>query len=230
MSGPDAMRCRALVPVKPLAKAKQRLAPLLSDGERIELARAMLNDVLAALAATPGIAEIVLVTDDPEAATLAASFAARTVPDNGAPHLNDAILRGLARFEAGTDGVMIVPADVPFATADEFAAVVAALRHYPVVLSPAVADGGTNALAMRRPDTIAPQFGADSFRRHQIEAAAAGLACGIVHGDGLGRDIDRPEDLVAALGRAPTTATAKLLADLAIPRRCRLLQSSGCTP
>ncbi|MGB3272740.1 MAG: 2-phospho-L-lactate guanylyltransferase [Xanthobacteraceae bacterium] len=228
MSGSDVMRCLALVPVKRLKLAKQRLAPLLSDSERLELASAMLSDVLAALAATPGIAATVLVTDDPLAARLARPFAVRTLPDDDAPHLNEAIRRGLARLDAGTDSVMIVPADIPFATAAEFAAVVAALRHYPVVLSPAVADGGTNALAMRRPDTIAPQFGADSFRRHQTEAAAAGLACGIVQGDGLGRDIDRPEDLVAALGRAPATATARLLADLAIARRCRSPQSSGC--
>jgi 2-phospho-L-lactate guanylyltransferase len=224
------VRCRALVPVKRLALAKQRLAPLLSAEERVRLAGAMLSDVLAALGATPGIADIVLVSDDPLAARLAAPFAALIVPDDDAPGLNDAIRRGLARLDARTDSVMIVPADIPFATADEFAAVVAALRHYPVVLSPAAADGGTNALALRRPDSIAPQFGADSFRRHQMAAAAASLACGIIHGDGLGRDIDRPEDLIAALDGAPATATARLLADLAISRRGRLLHCSGSTP
>ena len=39
-----------LIPVKNLKEAKQRLASVLSQAERTELARAMLQDVTAALA------------------------------------------------------------------------------------------------------------------------------------------------------------------------------------
>ena len=53
----------AAVPVKDLVNAKQRLIPLLGADERRALARAMLEDVLAALAAAlPG--PIFVVTTD----------------------------------------------------------------------------------------------------------------------------------------------------------------------
>ncbi|MBL8307282.1 MAG: hypothetical protein JNM33_11340, partial [Rubrivivax sp.] len=43
----------AVVPVKPFARAKQRLAGELSGAQRAALAACMLRDVLTALAATP---------------------------------------------------------------------------------------------------------------------------------------------------------------------------------
>ena len=43
------------VPVKDLVDAKQRLTALLGPAERAPLARAMLHDVLGALARTPAV-------------------------------------------------------------------------------------------------------------------------------------------------------------------------------
>jgi len=60
----------AAVPVKEFAGAKQRLAPLLTPRQRQELAAAMLEDVLAALADT-ALAGVMVNTVDPLGAELA---------------------------------------------------------------------------------------------------------------------------------------------------------------
>jgi 2-phospho-L-lactate guanylyltransferase len=53
-----------LVPVKALAAAKGRLAPLLSPLERRLLVLAMFEDVVATLQATPGLPTPVVVSPD----------------------------------------------------------------------------------------------------------------------------------------------------------------------
>ncbi len=69
----------AVVPVKRLSLAKQRLAPLLSRNERAELVRTMLHDVLTTLCATPEVSGTIVVTADPDVAKLATLFEARVV-------------------------------------------------------------------------------------------------------------------------------------------------------
>ncbi len=61
----------AVVPVKEFARAKQRLAGLLSAGLRQKLADAMFEDVLESLSAVNDLAGIVVVTVDPEAGAIA---------------------------------------------------------------------------------------------------------------------------------------------------------------
>mgnify|MGYP001183629231 FL=1 len=56
----------AVVPVKAFASAKQRLSGVLTGSQRAELARAMLQDVIATLRATTRISRILVVTNDIE--------------------------------------------------------------------------------------------------------------------------------------------------------------------
>ena len=75
------MKPWAILPVKEMAGAKQRLAPLLSPEERIALMQVMLRDVLAALSAAQGLAGIALVTLDPWAQALAQDHGARIITE-----------------------------------------------------------------------------------------------------------------------------------------------------
>jgi len=209
----------AVVPVKRLGLAKQRLAPVLSRSERAELARTMLHDVLTTLCATPQLAGIIVVSGDPAVAKLAMLFDARVVGDVMESGVNAAVLQGLRTPDPSSAGVLVIPADVPFATAADLQAVIAQLGHFPIVLAPALSDGGTNTLAMRRPDLIAPSFGDDSFARHQALARDAGLGCGIVRSEGLGRDIDYPSDLVPCIESKKFSLTAVLLAEFKLADR-----------
>jgi 2-phospho-L-lactate/phosphoenolpyruvate guanylyltransferase len=208
----------AIVPVKRLGLAKQRLAPVLSRSERAELARTMLHDVLTTLCATPGLAGIIAVSGDPAVAGLATLFNARVVGDVMESGVNPAVQQGLNTLDASS-AALVVPADVPFATAADLQAVITELGRCPMVLVPALSGGGTNTLAMRRPDLIVPSFGADSFARHQALARSAGLGCGIVRSEGLGRDIDCPGDLVPWTGSKKFSLTAALLAEFNLTNR-----------
>ena len=62
----------ALVPFKGGAGAKRRLEAVLSEEERGGLARAMLRDVLVALAGSPGLAGVLLVSRDADVHAFAA--------------------------------------------------------------------------------------------------------------------------------------------------------------
>ena len=208
----------AIVPVKRLGLAKARLAPVLSRSERAELARTMLHDVLTTLCATPQLAGIVVVSGDPTVAKLATLFDALVVADVIEGGVNSAVQQGLRTLDASA-GALVVPADVPFATATDVRAVIRELDQHPIVLVPALSDGGTNALAMRRPDLIAPSFGDDSFARHQAMTRDAGLGCGIVRSEGLGRDIDDPCDLVPWGEQKRFSLTAALLAEFRLADR-----------
>lgn len=208
----------AIVPVKRLGLAKQRLAPVLSRSERAELARTMLHDVLTTLGATPGLAGIITVSGDPAVAGLATLFDARVVGDVMESGVNPAVQQGLNTLDASS-AALVVPADVPFATAADLQAVITELGRCPMVLVPALSDGGTNTLAMRRPDLIAPSFGGDSFARHQALARDGGFGCGIVRSEGLGRDIDDPNDLLAWTGAKSFSLTAALMAEFRVADR-----------
>ncbi len=76
-----------LVPVKNLANAKQRLAPVLEQSVRTELAQAMLRDVLEALLGY----EVSLVTSDPLAVELASEHGFTVICDEANISETDAI-------------------------------------------------------------------------------------------------------------------------------------------
>src|SRR4051812_11496950 len=61
----------ALIPVKPFALAKSRLASVLREGERAAFARSMLEHVLGVLAASLDIGGVMVVTSCGEAAAVA---------------------------------------------------------------------------------------------------------------------------------------------------------------
>lgn len=212
----------AVVPVKSFHLAKQRLSPMLSNDERSRLVRTMLVDVLTSLRATPGLAGIAVVTSDPQATKLAALFEARVIPDEAGNGLNAAVQQGLNLLDKAGAGALVVPADVPFATADDYSEILSALNRYHVVLAPASSDGGTNALAMRSANFVKPCFGEDSFARHRTSARANGFQVGIVQSQRLGHDIDNINDIIASRKMNRNSTTSVFLEEIALIRRIGL--------
>jgi 2-phospho-L-lactate guanylyltransferase len=191
----------ALVPVKGFSRAKTRLAAVLGHAERAMLASAMLADVLEALARTEGLAGVLVVTGDTEAAAIAESFGAEVLADPVESGTNAAVLRGLHALGARrASSAVVVPGDLPFVTPAELNRVLAALNRAPVVLVPAARDGGTNVLALSPPDIITPAFGRDSFACHLAAATAVRIEPVVLTLDGAGHDIDVAADLVLDAG------------------------------
>src|SRR5437868_4769803 len=72
-----------LLPVKVLARAKSRLAVLAGERRR-ELALALASDTVAAAAACPEVARVVVITSDPVAGPQLSALGAVIVPDEPA--------------------------------------------------------------------------------------------------------------------------------------------------
>ena len=187
-------RVWAVVPVKRFDQAKQRLSEVLHGAGRAALAAAMLGDVLEQLSETAGLTGVLVVTSDTEAAALAGSFGAAVLNDPVDSGVNDAVAYGVSRLgRLGASSAIIAPSDIPFVTSAELSSLLAALEQTPVVLTPALRDGGTNVLGLSPPDLLAPAFGPDSLARHR--AAARDLRPAVISLEGAGRDIDVPADL-----------------------------------
>jgi 2-phospho-L-lactate guanylyltransferase len=212
MKNGAAPRLVVAVPVKDLTHAKQRLTRVLTLAERGELARAMLGDVLRALAAT-NLECVWVVTRDPAAAAIARALGAEPVAE--AENRGHTAAVALAQAEAtrrGTRIFLTVPGDVPCVTAGDLRAMVDGVREGAPVFVPSRSGLGTNGVALAPPDAMALTFGEPSFARHLETARARGLAPRVLTLPGLGLDVDAPEDLAALLAEPGATETHRLVA------------------
>ena len=187
----------AIVPVKPLRRGKSRLAGALSEDERTELNRVLLERTLRTLSEMKEVDQVLVVSRDPHALTIARNFGARTVREDGQPQLNTALKRASVVAKVySTQGVLVLPADLPLITADDIHILISRATDPPVVvIAPDRHERGTNALLMSPADLIEYDFGEDSFKRHCERAIKSGAHLEIVTLPSLGLDLDLPEDL-----------------------------------
>jgi 2-phospho-L-lactate guanylyltransferase len=200
-----------LVPVKNLANAKQRLASVLGQASRVELARAMLFDVLETLATWANRPQVAIVTSDPFALDLARSFDFEVIADHANRSETDAIEMatqvGLSR---GVDSTLVIPGDIPLIQSWELENILGVAPSEGSVLVPAADGRGTNA-AWRRPAALFPlRFGNDSFKPHLAAAQATHKPCVVLPLPGIALDIDNPSDL-RELAVAPGETRAQRL-------------------
>ncbi len=193
-----------LIPVKNLAAAKQRLAPVLDQAARTELAQAMLFDVLETLATWANRPEVTLVTRDPFALDLARRFDFDVIPDHANRGETAAIEMATRVCESrGVESTLVIPGDIPLIQAGEIERIVEAAPAEGSVLVPSADGRGTNAV-WRRPAGLFPlRFGKNSFKPHLAAARATQKSCIVLPLPGIAFDIDNPSDLVqlaAALG------------------------------
>lgn len=204
----------AVVPVKNLGHAKQRLSGVLGRPERTALFRAMLEDVLEALAGAGSLAGIVLVTRDEEAIALARRYGAECLvePENrGHTAAVEFAAGALAGRNAGA--LLQVPGDIPWVTSEDIEAVIAAHAPAPAVtIAPSRDYRGSNAVLCSPPDVFPFRFGDDSFFPHLAAARALGIEPTVVERAGIGLDIDTPDDLEAFLATPSGTRAYRLVA------------------
>ena len=172
---------------------KTRLDPLLDAAERRAFARAMLEDVLGALAPTP--ADPVVLSTAP-------------VDCEARVEVDDRPLTGAVNARLGGEPTAVVMADLALATP-------ASLERLfdpgaGVTLVPG-RGGGTNALVVRDPVFRVDYHGA-SFRDHRRIAESAGVSVAMVDSFRLSTDVDEPADLVEVLLHAPDGVAGSWLA------------------
>jgi 2-phospho-L-lactate guanylyltransferase len=202
------MTTTLILPVKRLADAKTRLAPLLELHQRRELMEALVARSLETLAAVPGT-DLCVATSDPRAADLARQHGAGVLDDGGRPW-NEGLALAISRL-AGVDTVAIVAGDLPLLSAEDVVALLDAAPARGVAIGRA-RDGGTNALCLRPPDLFVPSFGApQSSAVHAGLAAAAQARAVFVDRLGLALDLDTPDDVEAALAAGLNGQVSDLL-------------------
>jgi len=197
----------AVVPVKNLIDAKQRLSPVLSPSQRRDLYRQMLLDVLTALTEVSALAGIMLVTRDHEVREFAGPFADEILEEPGNDGHSMAVTRAArALVEAGVDGMLQIPGDVPLITPADVNALLQAHDEAPAVtITPSRDYRGSNAILVSPPDCLPFAFGSDSFYPHLRVARVQGIEPVVVERPGLALDIDEPEDLQRFAATPSTT-------------------------
>lgn len=192
-----------VVPVKPTAIGKSRLE--VPGVDRRDLARAIALDTIAAAARARRVAEVIVVTDDPDVRAAPAiadrdteAAPVRAVADPGGG-LNDALAAGLEAATGAARAVLL--GDLPaLRPADLDDALRQATR--PAVVADA---DGTGTTLFAHAETGLLGFGPGSYARH-LAAGAAPLD--LDPASTLRRDVDTASQLAAAraLGLGPRTA------------------------
>ena len=186
----------AVIPVKHLRESKRRLAHLLTPDERADLILSFLDNMLATLNETPGIDRTLVVTGDPVVSTLAGKYGAELLIEFEPAGLNAAVSIGVARATAqGASAVLILPADLPFASVEDIEEALRSLYTLPSPLMAIAGDGeeeGTNALLLAPPDGFTFRYGPGSFRAHLAEGSDRTV--GIIDPSGLRFDLDTESD------------------------------------
>ena len=217
------MKPWAILPVKEMAGAKQRLAPLLSPEERMALMQVMLCDVMAALSAAQGLAGIAMVTLDPWAQALAQKCGARIITEGAGEGHTGAVTAAASVLQAeGVAAILTLPGDIPAMKTAEVEALITAASAAPAfIIAPAHDEQGSNAILMSPPDAVTLRFGEDSYFPHLAVACAAGIAPQILRLPGIAMDIDHPADIArfAAIPEAKATRTLLWLQQNGILKR-----------
>jgi 2-phospho-L-lactate guanylyltransferase len=187
----------AIVPVKPLRRGKSRLAGKLTEDERADLNQSLLKHTIETLTDLKEIEQVLVVSRDPHALTVARNHGARTVLEDGQPHLNTALKRATVVAQVyATRGVLVLPADLPLISPEDIRELINRAVDPPVVvIAPDRHHTGTNALLISPSGLIEYDFGENSFERHCERVRQVGARLEIVDLPTLGLDLDLPEDL-----------------------------------
>lgn len=228
------MQWTVVIPLKPLERAKSRLAPAAGDGLRPALALAFAQDTVAATVACPSVRDVVVVTDDVRAGRELAALGAHVVPDAPGDGLNAALAHGArqVRSRRPEAPVAALNADLPALRPRELARVLDAAAPFPRAFLPDAAGIGTTLLTAGPGTELHPQFGGPSRARHRDSGAVelgagstgttepavtAGAVDDIGYAGSVRQDVDTGDDLRAALALGVGPHTAAAAAGLLIP-------------
>ncbi len=193
------MKLAVVIPMKPLALAKARLRPHLDPDTHSKLVTSMLLHVIATVQASGVSHCCAVLSADPHVRHLAQARGCGSIPESGPKGYNRAVRQAQDWAAAqGYDALLILPGDLQRLTPEDVQRLArqAWSRPRAVVIAPDTSHTGTNALLLRPPHIIAPQFGPESFLKHQQAARAAGLTPIIVDSPTLARDIDWPWEML----------------------------------
>ncbi len=183
-------RAGVVIPIRAFRSGKVRLADVLTNTERAELAEAMADRVVLAAGNLP----IVVVSSAPEVRSWAAAHSIECLDDVNRG-LDGAARAGLDHHRRrGRQRVIVAHADLPRAKPGSLEWFD---RSEPAIVTivPCHRDDGTPVFSVPVHADSLFAYGPGSARRHAARARAADLAVRVVRDASLGFDVDLPEDL-----------------------------------
>lgn len=210
-------RFAVLVPVKPPAYAKSRLAALGDDARR-DLATAFAADTVTAVLDCPAVDRVIVVTDDHELARSLRRLGAETLPDGTTDDLNGTLRLAAAEMHRRYPSLRLaaVCADLPALRPRELAAVLRAADPARMTFVADQEQVGTTVVVASSVEQFVPEFGQESRQRH--------LRAGATEVEGIDvpsvrRDVDDQADLTEAmrLGVGPRTSLVLTVRGLQVP-------------
>ena len=210
-----------MIPIKDPARAKTRLADLLSPDERRRLAWAMFEDVSRAVAASVKPDRVVAVTSFQPAIEHARRLGWDVLAEESQASESASVdWASRALSERGFDGVMRLPADLPLVRAEDIDALLSIELSAPAALLVPSREGtGTNSIIRMPPNLFPSRFGPDSLALHKEEAARVGVECLVINNSRIALDIDDSSDLKLLLERGRGTLAFAALAEMRIAER-----------
>jgi 2-phospho-L-lactate/phosphoenolpyruvate guanylyltransferase len=187
-----------LLPVKDFRTAKQRLASALDPATRANLARAMLADVLHAVAGSSVVQRVVVFTANPDAAHMAGELGFEVITEQSVKGHSAAVNLMVEQLSTNATQILSIAGDLPKLCPGEIDFVMNNAVE-PISVLPSRDGTGTNGILFLLPARIQMEYGEGSFSRHMSKAAAAGHRAQALNIPGFAFDIDTPEDLQAFL-------------------------------
>ncbi|MFE9253444.1 2-phospho-L-lactate guanylyltransferase [Streptomyces sp. NPDC007088] len=187
-----------VVPLKPLPRAKTRLAADVPAPLRERLALAFAQDTVAVALSCPEVLDVVVVTDDADAAGALRSLGAGILADRPGGGLNAALSYGAeeARRTRPRAPVAALNADLPALRVTELSRVLRNAGHFSRSFLADAAETGTTFLAAGPETELRPLFGGRSRFRHRASGARE---LELPDVPSARQDVDTADDLRAAL-------------------------------
>lgn len=205
----------AIIPVSSFNESKTRLSPFLSDDERIELLKVMLNDIINII--RDEVNEIVLVSKDSDVKNFAKELNVNFVSEKN--HENDFLNNALSdaicevKMNFPHNDILILPADIPLIKPQH----IATLKNMDndLIISPSKG-GGTNLLCFNNEYEFKTLFGEMSYFKHVNAANELGMSINLIESFYISLDMNTPEDLGELLLHGIGTYTFEFLRSLNI--------------
>jgi 2-phospho-L-lactate/phosphoenolpyruvate guanylyltransferase len=219
-----------LLPIKDLKNAKQRLAGILTPGERFALAHAMLADTIRAVRGVQHAGKIFVVTNYEPAMQAARENGWEILREE--KQISESVSVDAASRQCedrGITGVLRLPLDLPLVQSGDIDELLVAECGAPALVIVPSRDGtGTNAI-LRMPPTLFPShFGNGSFAKHCDEADRACAQVFRRRNVRLEMDVDDQSDLRALLQHDLSgTQTGAWLRDPGLLEKLRLESPTG---
>jgi 2-phospho-L-lactate guanylyltransferase len=192
----SAFKTYAIIPVKPLNRAKSRLARALKAHTRAALVRSIFSRTLDVIAQVERIDGVIVVSRDLTILELARQRNAIALAESESG-LNSAITQAAQWAQAHhAQAAIVIPVDLPLITAADLDAVIdRAEEERCMVIAPDRHEDGTNVLLVQPPEAIQFAYGTSSFNVHRAQAMERGLAVHEYRSPTTAFDIDVPDDL-----------------------------------